>query len=100
MRMLVVKFMASMFLFMASFFMMQAIFPELTSKFSTVPTSSPAMMKPSNVHLLEERQRERQNHLQKYCNSHNFNDTSRNVDHKKLKFFMRWKYAALQTLFT
>ena len=45
-------------------------------------------MKPSNVHLLEERQRERQNHLQKYCNSHKLNDTSRNVDHKKLKFFM------------
>ena len=45
-------------------------------------------MEPNNVQLLEERQRARQSHLRKYCNSHKFTNASRDIDQKRLKYFM------------
>ncbi|XP_068726256.1 carbohydrate sulfotransferase 10-like [Montipora capricornis] len=65
-----------------------AIFSEFSSKFSSALMPTLQTMEPENVQLLEERQRERQNHLRKYCNSHKFTNASRDIAQKRLRYFM------------
>ncbi|XP_068726293.1 carbohydrate sulfotransferase 11-like isoform X4 [Montipora capricornis] len=63
-----------------------AIFSELASKFSRAPM--PTLQTKTDVQALEEKQRERQDHLKKYCKSHNLIHFNGTIDRKKLGHFM------------
>ncbi|XP_068692027.1 carbohydrate sulfotransferase 10-like isoform X2 [Montipora capricornis] len=79
-------------------FLALSIYSEFSRKYIKEPVSTTPILKvkplsPSgsidpHPQLLEQRQRDRQKYLRRYCESHNLTYTKGNIDRKKLGYFM------------
>ncbi|XP_068726248.1 carbohydrate sulfotransferase 11-like isoform X2 [Montipora capricornis] len=88
-----VKFTVVMLLWLACFFVLISL-SGINKKYTT--TSKAIHTKKTDVQALEEKQRERQDHVKKYCKSHNLIHFNGTIDRKKLGYLkVNEKYKVL-----